>query len=259
MLPENSEYVESERGTIISNDGEYFPASFLANLKSDKLPNSRAGIYKAAERLGWPCIKVPGKGAKDGVRYFLVPKEYLEAAAASILNTPYKAKKQHDISIVSESGAHQYIELKNSPDTIYIESYPEVRGAAGVGQVTPTDQVIVKMAVNAADWRNYVGLDHRHIKLIAVHGDSMKPTLSHGDQVLVDTACHNFVDDAIYAIQQGDLTRFKRIKLRLDGSIEVKSDNEKEGFKLETYSATEAAEFQLIGRVIPFKFGRFDS
>lgn len=146
----------------------------------------------------------------------------------------------------------------NVEDTVYIESYPEVRGAAGVGQVTPTDQVIVKMAVNAADWRNYVGLDHRHIKIVAVHGDSMKPALSHGDQVLVDTACHSFVDDAIYAIQQGDLTRFKRIKLRLDGSIEVKSDNEKEGFKLETYTAEDAAEFKLIGRVIPFKFGRFD-
>lgn len=266
MLPENSEYVESEHGTILTNDGEYYPASFLANLKSDKLPNSRAGIYKAAERLGWPCIKVPGKGAKDGVRYFLVPKEYL----VSTFNPLSNAAMDYEIlpikPLVSGSGIHSGAKADDHPyqhakhqDEIYIETYPEARGAAGTGQVTPTDQVIVKMAINAVDWRNYVGLDHRYIKVVAVHGDSMKPALSHGDQVLVDTACHSFVDDAIYAIQQGDLTRFKRIKLRLDGSIEVKSDNEKDGFKLETYTADEAADFKLIGRVIPFKFGRFDS
>lgn len=265
MLPEKSEYVESERGTIITNDGEYFPASFLANLKSDKLPNSRAGIYKAADRLGWPCIKIPGKGAKDGVRYFLVPKEYLVST-----NPLADAAMDYEIvpikPLVSGNGVHSGVTADDHPyqqakyqDAIYIESYPEVRGAAGTGQVTPTDQVIIKLAVNAADWRNYVGLDHRHIKVVAVHGDSMKPALSHGDQVLVDTACNRFIDNDIYAIQQGDLTRFKRIKLRLDGSIEVKSDNEKEGFKLETYTAEEAAEFKLIGRVIPFKFGRFDS
>lgn len=184
---------------------------------------------------------------------------------ATGLSKDWWIDEKSDIPYDLKIGNH-YIELKTkqnvkeykNTDSLYIESYPEVRGAAGSGQLTPTDQVVINIAVNAADWRNYVGLDHKHIKVIAVHGDSMKPTLSHGDQVLVDTACHRFVDDAIYAIQQGDLTRFKRIKLRLDGSIEVKSDNDKEGFKLEIYNATEAAEFKLIGRVIPFKFGRFD-
>lgn len=171
-----------------------------------------------------------------------------------------------DIVVTTGEGKVYAIEAKtkanslklNEPEAMYIDSYPEVRGAAGTGQMTPTDQVIVKLAVNAADWRNYVGLDHRHVKVIAVHGDSMKPSLSHGDQVLVDTACNNFMDDNIYAIQQGELTRFKRIKLRLDGSIEVKSDNEKDGFKVEIYTADEASDFKVIGRVLPFKFGRFD-
>lgn len=143
-------------------------------------------------------------------------------------------------------------------DTLYIESLPEVRAAAGTGQISPTDQTVVQLKVNSADWRRYVGLDHKHVKLITVHGDSMKPTLSHGDQVMVDTACSSFIDDAIYCIQQGENLRFKRIKLNLDGSIIVKSDNEKEGFPPEIYSADEASHFRVIGRVIPLKFGWFE-
>lgn len=143
-------------------------------------------------------------------------------------------------------------------DSIYIESYPDVRAAAGTGQISPTDQTVVQLKVNSADWRRYVGLDHKNVKVITVYGDSMHPTLSHGDQVMVDTACSSFIDDAIYCIQQGENLRFKRIKLNLDGSIVVKSDNEKEGFPPEIYSADEASHFRVIGRVIPLKFGWFE-
>lgn len=153
---------------------------------------------------------------------------------------------------------HSRHAARQIPVDLYIDNYVEVRAAAGHGQLTPTDQLILQLKVNAADWRRYVGLDHKHIKVITVHGDSMKPTLSHGDQVMVDTACSSFIDDAIYCIQQGENLRFKRIKLNLDGSIVVKSDNEKEGFPPEIYSADEASHFRVIGRVIPLKFGWFE-
>lgn len=144
-----------------------------------------------------------------------------------------------------------------SEQAIYIEHYTEAKAAAGQGQITPTDCVVVNVAVNSSDWRNYVGLNPKYVKVISVHGDSMKPTLQHGDQVLIDTACHTFIDDGIYAIQQGDYLRVKRIKLRLDGSIEVKSDNNHE-FNSEVYKPDEAAGFVIIGRVLPFKFGKID-
>lgn len=242
---------EIANGIAITDDGEYYSATALASLQMNGLPNSRAGIYKKAEREKWAQINIPGKGAKDGVAYFKVPEDLLMTNENMVFDV-HSNKASSNISLNQKSNKY------GEEGHIYIDKYPEIRGAAGIGQLTPTDQVIVKLAVNAADWRNYVGLDHRHIKVISVHGDSMKPALTHGDQVLVDTACSHFLDDAIYAIQQGDLTRFKRVKLRLDGAIEVKSDNEKEGFKSESYTAEEAADFKIIGRVIPFKFGRFD-
>jgi phage repressor protein C with HTH and peptisase S24 domain len=251
-----AEWVETDRGTILSNGAEYFPASVLAKL----LHMSRAGVYKIAIREGWPVIHAPGRGAKDGVQYFRVPdKILLEINELSKKTTRYEQRSTRPL--VSDDEKHNGLVLKDTghgcQDSIYIEHYVDVRGAAGVGQVTPTDQMIISVAVNAVDWRNYVGLNPKHVKVISVYGDSMKPVLQHGDQVLVDTACNQFIDDAIYAIQQGDVLRIKRIKLKLDGSIEVKSDND-HGFGLETYSKEEAAGFTVFGRILPFKFGKFD-
>ncbi len=140
--------------------------------------------------------------------------------------------------------------------TLYIEHYPDVRAAAGPGQVTSTDQISIMIAVNASEWRARVGLNPNNIKVITIYGDSMVPTLCHGDQVLVDIACSRFIDDAMYAIVQNDLVRVKRIKLNLDGSIMVKSDNEN-GFPPEKYTQDEALAFNIVGKVLPFKFGQF--
>lgn len=69
----NTDFIETDRGTILSNGCEYFPASVLSKL----LEMSRAGVYKAAARGDWPVIKAPGRGAKNGVQYFLVPDKIL--------------------------------------------------------------------------------------------------------------------------------------------------------------------------------------
>lgn len=242
---------------------EYFSASGIAKLNLIGVPKSRIGIYKLADREKWGYIVVAGKGRKDGVKYYRVPdylnlliieaRESYKYQTGDSLKTPEDKKPIFDKVFGSSKSLNQ-----NQADyqhTLYIEHYPDVRAAAGTGQVTPTDQVMVNVAINADELRT---LSHKSIKLITVYGDSMKPTLSHGDQVFVDISCTNFIDDAIYAVQQGDLTRIKRIKLRFDGSIEVRSDNEKNGFTTETYNMLEAADFHVIGRVIPYKFGKFE-
>jgi len=136
---------------------------------------------------------------------------------------------------------------------VAIDHYVDVRGSAGPGTEVG-EEAIIKVRMDARLLRERIGSNFSRIKIAAVSGDSMEPTLSHGDQVLVDTACTRFVDNAIYAIQQDGHLRFKRIALNLDGSIEVKSDASS---RVETYSAEVAARFVVVGMVIPFKFGRF--
>ncbi|MBA4381793.1 MAG: hypothetical protein C0406_04435 [Sideroxydans sp.] len=141
------------------------------------------------------------------------------------------------------------------PDGNYasIDKYVNVSGSAGPGTEV-FEEAVVKVRVDVRLLRERVGSNFGNIKIAAVSGDSMEPTLSHGDQVLVDTSCRRFIDDAIYAIQQDGHLRFKRIQLKLDGSIVVRSDG---STNVETYTAEEAARFFIVGLVIPFKFGRF--
>lgn len=256
----------------------WFGSSELAKFSDAEiidLPRSERWAGVKASKLGWDSRVVRCKGGKGGVKTEYRPPDdvlaaihaYLRSNPSSVRYAPSPAVKP----LVSGSGNHsghhandgaaedspprRPASQKQYPNTIYIEHYPDVRAAAGDG-VVPYNQSVIYVAVNSRDWRNQIGFNHQHIKVVTVHGDSMEPSLSHGDQILVDTACHSFVDDAIYVIQQGDMLRVKRIQLNLDGSIIVKSDNPK--YDTNTYTQDEAAEFKVVGRVIPFKFGRFD-
>ena len=212
------------------------------------LPRSERWAGEKAIKLGWESRVVLSKGGKGGVKTEYLPSKDVLKIIHDYLNT---SSNNSNLRVAQTQA--QYANVKQYADTLYIEHYTQARAAAGSGQVTPTDQLMVNLAVNAADWRNYVGADHKNIKVITVYGDSMMPTLAHGDQILVDTACHAFIDDAIYVIEQGDLLRVKRVKLKLDGSILVKSDNIMYP-EVEEYAAATAVQFNIIGKFIPFKF-----
>lgn len=64
---------QSPFGSVIYEYLEYFPASLLAKMNLGGLPGSRVGIYDLADKEKWEYILVPGKGKKDGVRYYRVP------------------------------------------------------------------------------------------------------------------------------------------------------------------------------------------
>lgn len=252
---------------------EWFSAANLADLTNSgviKLARSERRAGEKAKRLGWEHRTVPGQGGKDGLRNeYKPPQDVIDAIHYFITNdkkdvytspsnlAPPVVKVGHTkYEAVEESKPRPPVKPKPYVDTLYIQQLNDVRAAAGNGQVTPTDQVSVMVAINAIDWRNRVGANPDKVKIITVYGDSMEGTLSHGDQVFVDTACNKFIDDAIYVIMQAGLLRIKRVKLKLDGSILVKSDNEN-GFGVEEYSANQAAEFNVVGKVLPFKFGQF--
>lgn len=251
-----------------------FSCAELAKMELPGLPTTSQGWIDLVQRENWPFAEYKSRGRHGKTKKYQPPQNILALIQKFLSENPDFFSHERELPdeaihyekhstrpLVSGDEKHNGLVLKDTghscQDSIYIEHYVDVRGAAGVGQVTPTDQMIISVAVNAVDWRNYVGLNPKHVKVISVYGDSMKPVLQHGDQVLVDTACNCFIDDAIYAIQQGDMLRIKRIKLRLDGSIEVKSDND-HGFGVEIYSKEEAAVFRVVGKVLPFKFGKFD-
>ena len=73
-----SNFVKTERGTILFDGKEYFSATWLAELHIPGFSGSRAGVYKVAVREEWPEIHIPGRGSKNGVKHFLVPQTLLD-------------------------------------------------------------------------------------------------------------------------------------------------------------------------------------
>ncbi len=210
------------------------------------------------KREKWKSRTVPGQGGKGGVRLeFVPPPNILDLIKAKQYVSKHKRtqlvqKLKPGQTIAEKPGvAPYYVE---DGHTVAIDHYIEVSGSAGPGAMV-NDEAIVKVRVDARLLRERIHNGFNSIKIASVSGDSMEPTLSHGDQVLVDTSYDRFVENAIYAIQQDGFLRFKRIQLKLDGSITVKSDGYPD---VESYTAEEAALFIVVGIVIPFKFGRFE-
>ena len=97
----------------------------------------------------------------------------------------------------------------------------------GPGSELLDEDVIKGNLVLAPEW---IGL---HIKpsradalrFIHGYGDSMAPTFKSGDILLVDTGIQDPRIDDIYVLHAHDRLFIKRVRQRMDGSIEVSSDN----------------------------------
>ena len=230
-------YTDNKLATIVA-----YSCEELASMRLPGFPISRQGWDVLVKRLKWGFHEERSKG-RGGIKRVYMPPPDVLALIESRLHGAVTTMSNH---AVREPSSACY----NDGGIALIERYVSMHSGADM-----TDQAVVKVCVDARLLRERVGSNFNRIKVASVSGDSMEPTLSHGDQVLVDTSCNRFVDDAIYAIQQDGFLCFKRIKLKLDGSIVVKSDAVPDD--VESYSAQEASQFFVVGVVIPFKFGRF--
>lgn len=63
------------------------------------------------------------------------------------------------------------------------------------------------------------------LKFIHAYGDSMEPTFSSGDILLVDTGIIDVKIDGVYVLRAHDRLFVKRVRQRIDGHFEISSDN----------------------------------
>ncbi len=130
-----------------------------------------------------------------------------------------------------------------------------VKGSAGPGNHVHEEQVVGHFQVSRAWVRNVLNCEPGKVDIIFVDGPSMEPTLEDGELVLVDRRCDRFNNDAVYAIQYDGKLRIKRVQLKLDGTVIVKSDNQ--NFEPDILTAEQAEDLRVIGKVLPWKFGKF--
>lgn len=124
----------------------------------------------------------------------------------------------------------------------------EVAASAGGGAFVESEQIVDYLSFRSEWVRNTLGVSVKDLALINVIGDSMEPTLSDGDVVLLDMTFRGVQDSSIYVLQLNGTLLVKRIQHKLNGSLVIKSDNKL--YEPETVTGDEVNQLKIIGRVI---------
>lgn len=123
-----------------------------------------------------------------------------------------------------------------------------VEASAGGGSLAVSEQVVDYIQFKP-DWiKNVLGASAKNLALISVKGDSMEPTLSDGDMLLVDTTDRQFEANAIYVLQNWGSLLVKRIQRKMDGTVVIKSDNL--AYEPETVRGDMVDQLNVVGRVV---------
>ncbi|MFT8896730.1 MAG: S24 family peptidase [Acetobacter sp.] len=109
-----------------------------------------------------------------------------------------------------------------SDDIAHLDYY-DVRASAGFGAMN-SEAAPEKVAVSRAFLRNDLGLSPDSALMLQVDGDSMEPTLSAGNRIIVDTRRHPALN-GIHVLIFGGALLVKRLIMNLDGTVTVQSDN----------------------------------
>lgn len=151
--------------------------------------------------------------------------------------------------LLTGEGPAERPEGEEVPEGFFLVPFHEVELKRPGGGKLVSDQVVNYVSFNT-DWvRNFLGVAPKDLALVAVKGDSMKPTLSDGDLVLVDLRANRIEDNAIYVIQFKDALIVRRLHRKLDGTVIVKSDNSSD-YEPEVLAEEAAEALRIVGRVI---------
>lgn len=120
-----------------------------------------------------------------------------------------------------------------------------VGASAGSGAIPDRETLAGKIGFDEK-WLRKQGLDPSKLSLIQVDGDSMSPTLKHGDDIMVDNRAVAAVRDGIHVIRLDDVLMVKRLASGPGGRISVLSDNP----AYPGWPDVDGAAVTVLGRVV---------
>jgi len=101
-------------------------------------------------------------------------------------------------------------------------------GSMGPGTEVQHDDVLVGHIALSEQWvaRRLQPTSPKALRFIHAYGDSMHPTFEDGDVLLVDTGMRDPKSiDGVYVMAANDRVYIKRVRQRMDGVVEISSDN----------------------------------
>lgn len=128
----------------------------------------------------------------------------------------------------------------------------DARGSMGPGALRPEHDTVIGGMQLSEKWvsRNLAGVSSlANLAVISAIGDSMAPTFSDGDILIVDRGVFDLKTDSVYVLARGDELFIKRVRRKIGSQgVVIKSDNPVHGE--EEIQNPEAAGLQILGRVV---------
>ncbi|AIZ78790.1 MULTISPECIES: S24 family peptidase [Actinobacillus] len=187
------------------------------------------------------------KGEADPSRSNLVKIAEVSGASLEWLATGKEQQPQTSQSIVGK--AFQQLEVMREEAVSMIDSFVSIHVSAGFGSFNEGVTKPDGQEPYADSLLHSLGVQAKHCAVFWASGSSMQPTITDGDQLLVDLSRNEVRgDDKIYLVQNGDSVWVKRVKMLWDG-VELISDNREE-YEPIKISNQEAQNLQIIGQVV---------
>ncbi|WP_444462264.1 S24 family peptidase [Rhodobacter capsulatus] len=256
-----------------------------ANPNLDDLPPSQPNVEEARLRARVASAIAAGGGVKEMFEKTGIPKGTMEkyaaqtstasfvnaakiAAAAGVtldqiafsegdISRNGAAQRLRDVIVgISERGRRDErptapIMDFNQPDFVRLPIYNDVHASAGPGTVPASEQADGVVAFTRRFLSNQ-GARPDHCSVIWARGTSMKPTIPDGALLVVDHSQREVEHGCIYVFNVSDRLLVKRARWRLDGRLELVSDNTDEGYPVETFGAESVDQLRVVGRVVYF-------
>lgn len=138
-------------------------------------------------------------------------------------------------------------EVSELEDFVLVPRY-DVQGSMGGGSIVHSEQIVDHLAFKTEWVHNQLRVSPSNLVLISAVGDSMEPTLSDGDLLLIDKSEAQIREDAIYVLVVGDGLMVKRVQRLMDGTVIIKSDNA--AYQDQVLQRPEVESLQVLGRVV---------
>lgn len=212
---------------------EWFLSSELMEL--DGLPSTTQGLSQKAKRDNWKSRKAAGKGR--ALEYHI--SNFHEDIQTQLFNQHKEKPKSNVSKVLPMSEIKEWCNLP-----VY-----DVHAAAGVGALIESEYQIGTISI-PCDLLHEYGLGDKTSSIIFVNGDSMEPTLSDNDRLLVDIREQQHpVSNGVYVIRIDNAVYVKRLQWDIaNGLYDVMSDNPR--YKTFQIDHTNGRNFKIIGRAI---------
>lgn len=243
--------MEILNGTAFDIKGFANRLQSLIGRESVKSFSRRAGVSDAVTRKYLTGETMPSVGLVSQIcghdpRLFLWLCLGLGEQPDQVTELPevplYARGGQRDDAAMLEEPATTYNQMQ---DYTLVDCY-QVFASAGFG-ATVSDELKTDPMAFRTDWLKKEGLAPERLAVIRAKGDSMEPTISNNDIILVNLCNGDALRDGLYVLRIGDSLLVKRLQFDVLGGIKVISDNP--GYETQVVTKEQRADVHIVGRV----------